>query len=241
MDTVRIVSRKTGVSVRALRHYDQIGLLKPARVTEAGYRLYDEGSLKRLRDILVFRELGFPLKEIREMLDSPFFDPAEALERQIALLEAQKARIEALIVSARKMQKEGISPMDFQVFDRAEQNALRAEAKLRFGNTDAWKEFEKNEKNRNMDENGRLLMARISELAALRPLPPEDERATRRAGELQALISERFYPCTDEIFLSLADMYVADERMRANIDREAGEGAAEYVQRAMRAYIVGKK
>ena len=240
MYTVRLVSEKTGVSVRALHHYDKIGLLKPARVTEAGYRLYDEESLKRLRHILVFRELGFPLGEIREMLDSPLFDPSEALDRQIALLEAEKARIEALILSARKIQKEGLTIMDFQAFDRTKREALRAEAKARFGSTGAWQEFEKKEKTQDMDENGRALMARIAELAALNPLPPEDERVTRKAGELQSFISEHFYPCTDEIFLSLADMYTADERMKANLDRAAGEGAAEYVQRAIRAFIASK-
>ena len=240
MFTVREVSGKTGVSVRALHHYDEIGLLKPARVTSAGYRLYDEASLARLRNILVFRELGFPLREIRDMLDSPLFDPSEALARQIALLEAEKARIEALILSARKIQKEGLTTMDFRAFDRTKQEALRAEAKARFGSTDAWKEFEKKEKTQNMGENGRALMALIAHLAALSPLPPEDGRVLKRAGELQSFISERFYPCTDEIFLSLADMYVADERMRANIDRAAGEGAAEYVGRAIRAYVASK-
>ena len=240
MFTVREVSEKTGVSVRALHHYDKIGLLKPARVTQAGYRLYDEGSLTRLRNILVFRELGFPLREIRDMLDSPFFDPSEALERQIELLEAQKARMEALILSARKIQREGLTTMDFQAFDRTRQNDLRAEAKARFGGSEAWREFEKREKTQNMDENGRALMALIADLAALRPLPSEDGRVLERAGALKSFISERFYPCTDEIFLSLADMYVADERMRANIDRAAGEGAAEYVARAIRAFVASE-
>lgn len=241
MDTVRSVSEKTGVSVRALRHYDEIGLLKPARVTEAGYRLYDCESLARLRNILVFRELGFPLREIREMLDSPRFDAAEALDRQIALLEAEKAHIENLIDSARKLKREGIKSMDFGVFDKTKQKALRAEAKARFGNTEAWKEFEKKESAQDMDENGKSLMALIAQIAALRPLPPEDERAAGRAGEIQSFISEHFYPCTDEIFLSLADMYTGDERMKENIDRAAGEGAAEYVQKAMRAYVKNKK
>ena len=73
MRTVKEVSRLTGVSVRTLHHYDAIGLLKPTRVTEAGYRLYDEESLQRLQTILLFRELQFPLKEIKEILDSPGF------------------------------------------------------------------------------------------------------------------------------------------------------------------------
>ena len=87
MRTVKEVSRLTGVSVRTLHHYDAIGLLKPTEVTRAGYRLYDDTALSRLQSILLFRELQFPLKEIKAILDSPDFDPEEALTQQIKLLE----------------------------------------------------------------------------------------------------------------------------------------------------------
>ena len=86
MRTVKEVSRLTGVSVRTLHYYDAIGLLKPAEVTEAGYRLYDDTALGRLQNILLFRELQFPLKEIKAILDSRDFDPSEALAQQIKLL-----------------------------------------------------------------------------------------------------------------------------------------------------------
>ena len=89
MHTVHQVSQITGVSVRTLHHYDQLGLLLPAQVTEAGYRLYDDAALQRLQSILIYRELGFPLKEIKAILDDPGYDPKEALARQITLLEAQ--------------------------------------------------------------------------------------------------------------------------------------------------------
>ena len=87
MWTVKQVSDIAGVSVRTLHHYDAIGLLKPAKVTEAGYRLYDEGALGRLQSILLFRELGFPLQEIKSILDRPGFDPMDALAQQLQLLE----------------------------------------------------------------------------------------------------------------------------------------------------------
>ena len=90
MKTVKQVSKLTGVSVRTLHHYDEIELLKPARVTEAGYRLYDDASLCRLHAILLLKELQFPLGQIREILDSPGFDPMQALQQQIELLELQK-------------------------------------------------------------------------------------------------------------------------------------------------------
>ncbi len=92
MLTVNEVSKLTGVSVRSLHHYDAIGLLKPAKVTEAGYRLYSDDELARLQNILLFRELQFPLKQIRTILDSPDFDRREALAQQIRLLELQLAR-----------------------------------------------------------------------------------------------------------------------------------------------------
>ena len=93
MKTVKEVSLLTGVSVRALHHYDAIGLLKPAKVTEAGYRLYDTASLERLQQILLFRELEFPLKEIKAILESPDFDRNKALEQQISLLELKKEHL----------------------------------------------------------------------------------------------------------------------------------------------------
>ena len=101
MMTVHEVSRQTGVSIRALHYYDQIGLLPPAGLTQAGYRLYDDTALERLQCILLFKELGFPLKEIRGILKSPAFDRTRALEQQIALLEMKKEHLENLIDLAR--------------------------------------------------------------------------------------------------------------------------------------------
>ena len=107
MMTVHEVSKLTGVSVRALHHYDQLGLLKPAAVTEAGSRLYDEDSLVRLQSILLFRELQFPLKDIGAILDSPAFDRNKALDQQIRLLELQKEHLDNLIDLAKGMKLTG--------------------------------------------------------------------------------------------------------------------------------------
>ena len=87
MKTVKQVSNLTGVSVRTLHHYDEIGLLKPTKVTEAGYRLYDDAALRRLHTILLLRQLQFSLKDIKEILDDPNFDPMVALQQQIELLK----------------------------------------------------------------------------------------------------------------------------------------------------------
>ena len=86
MMTVNEVSKLTGVSIRTLQYYDTIGLLKPIEYTESGYRLYDDTSLERLQQILLFRELEFPLKEIKEIIDAPNFDRNKALEQQLSLI-----------------------------------------------------------------------------------------------------------------------------------------------------------
>ena len=105
MRTVKEVSKLTGVSVRTLHHYDSIGLLKPTAVTESGYRLYDDTTLTRLQNILLFRELQFPLKDIKEILDNPDFVPEEALAQQIHLLELKRKRLDELISFALEIQK----------------------------------------------------------------------------------------------------------------------------------------
>ena len=140
MKTVREVSRITGVSVRTLHHYDAIGLLKPAQVTEAGYRLYDDAALGRLQTILLFRELQFPLKEIRDLLDTPDFDPMAALDDQIRLLQLRREHLDRLIDHARQIQKTGVINMDFKAYDTKKLDAYAAEAKKRWVHTDAWRE-----------------------------------------------------------------------------------------------------
>ena len=142
MKTVKEVSKLTGISVRTLHHYDTIGLLKPARVTESGYRLYDEKALSRLQTILLFRQLRFPLKEIREILELPDFDPMEALTQQIQLLELQRQQLDDIIAHARQIQQTGVYTMNFKAFDTTKQDRYAAEAKAKWGKTDAYKEFE---------------------------------------------------------------------------------------------------
>ena len=97
MMTVNEVSRITGVSIRALQYYDSIGLLKPANYTDSGYRLYDDTSLEKLGQILLFRELEFPLKEIKKILASPSFDREKALKQQIKMLELKKEQIKWIL------------------------------------------------------------------------------------------------------------------------------------------------
>ena len=117
MMTVHEVSKRTGVSIRALHHYDKIGLLPATEVTAAGYRLYDDTALERLQYILLFKELEFPLKDIRDILDSADFNQEKALEQQIHLLELKKERLDALLDLARGIKKIGVKAMSFEAFD----------------------------------------------------------------------------------------------------------------------------
>ena len=117
MKTVQEVSNLTGVSVRTLHYYDQIGLLKPTKVTESGYRLYDVEAMERLQHIMLFRELQFPLKDIKNIIQSSDFDRNRALEQQIELLTLKKEHIENLITFARGIHGIGVKNMDFSAFD----------------------------------------------------------------------------------------------------------------------------
>lgn len=234
MKTVKQVSKLAGVSVRALHHYDAIGLLKPTEVTEAGYRLYDDAALSRLQSILLFRELHFPLKEIKEILDTPNFDSAEAIRQQIALLELQYKHIGELIVFAREMQKRGVRTMDFSVFDTSEMEALKAEANEKWGKTKAYREYEaKAASSQNPDEKSAGLMQVFSDLGARKHLAPDDVAVQEKIQELQQYITEHYYSCSNEILGTLGEMYVNDERFKQNIDRVAGDGGAEFVKLAI--------
>ena len=141
MRTVKEVSKLTGVSVRTLHYYDAIGLLEPTKVTDAGYRMYDDTSLSRLQNILLFRELQFPLKEIKEILDSPNFNQEEAIAQQIKLLELQYKHIGELISFAREIQTKGVKTMNFEVFDAKEIEQYKAEVKSKWGNSKAYQDL----------------------------------------------------------------------------------------------------
>ena len=117
MMTVHEVSKISGVSIRALHHYDNIGLLPATKVTEAGYRLYDEAVLERLHHILLFKELQFSLKEIKDILDSPHYEQSKVLEQQIKLLEMKKEHLQNIIDLAWGIKGLGVKALSFEAFD----------------------------------------------------------------------------------------------------------------------------
>ena len=237
MMTVHEVSKLTGVSVRALHHYDQLGLLKPAEVTEAGYRLYDEDSLTRLQSILLFRELQFPLKDIGAILDSPSFDRNKALDQQIRLLELQKEHLDNLIDLARGMKLVGVKRMtDFTAFDTKKIDDYAREAKASWGQTKEWKEYEQKAQGRTREDNAALargMMDIFAEFGAIRDTDPAAPEAQALVQKLQSYITEHYYTCSNEILLSLSKMYGGGGSMTENIDKAGGPGTGDFAARAI--------
>lgn len=239
MKTVKEVSRLTGVSVRTLHHYDAIGLLKPARVTEAGYRLYDAAALARLQTILLFRELEFPLKEIKAMLDAADFDPIAALDDQIHLLQLRREHLDRLIAHARQLQQTGGMTMDFKAYDTKKLDAYAAEARQRWGHTDAWRESQEKTRGKSKaelvaDADGLMdIFRRLGEYRTGGPGAPEVQALI---GELRQFICDHYYNCTPQILNGLGQMYAAGGDMTANIDRAGGPGTGEFARAAIELY-----
>ena len=240
MMTVHEVSRLTGVSIRTLQYYDRIGLLHPAEYTGAGYRLYDDAALETLQQILLFRELEFPLKDIQRIIRSPSFDRRKALDQQIALLELKKEHLDSLIHLARGIKTAGVNTkMDFSAFDTKKMDEYAARAKETWGNTPAYREYEQKAKGRSEAETAevnRKLMGIFAEFGAIRHEDPASEKAQALVRKLQDFISEHFYTCTDQILSGLGQMYAAGGEMTANIDSYGGEGTAVFASRAIRIF-----
>lgn len=239
MKTVNEVSKLTGVSIRTLHHYDEIGLLKPTNVSEAGYRLYDDKALEKLHTILLFRELEFPLRDIKAIMQSPSFDPTQALEQQIQLLEKKYKHIGRLIALASEIQRRGKAAMGFEAFDKSEIEQYKKEARQRWGSTEAYQEYVHRQLRKTPEQSqneGEEVMAFLKEAASLRHLPPESPQVQQKVKELQEMFTRNFYTCTNEILSTLGEMYVDSERFRQNIDKECGDGAAVFLRSAIRIY-----
>lgn len=235
------VAKLTGVTIRTLHYYDEIGLLKPSQITEAGYRLYDENALSMLQQILFFKELDFPLDEIKEIMDNPEFDITEALQYHKELLIKKRERINKLIKLVEKTLK-GESNMSFKEFDMTEiENAkskYAKEVKERWGETEAYLESEKKTCNYNKDqwyeineESNTLLKA----FAANIDKALDSKEVQKLVKEWQDFITARFYKCTNEILQGLGQIYVGDERFKKNIDKN-GEGTAKFMSEAITIY-----
>ncbi len=239
MMTINEVSKLAGVSIRTLQYYDQIGLLKPTAYTEAGYRLYDDEALEILQQILLFKELQFPLKEIKAILSSPDFDRNKALEQQIELLTMKKEHLENLITFAHEIKGIGLRRIEFNVFDTSKIDEYTKQAKEQWGKTSAYKEFEAKAQNRSKAEEqsiGEQFMQLFAEFGQMKELKPDSPEARQQVKKLQNYISDHYYKCSDQILACLEQLYVAGGDMTANIDSVGGAGTAEFAARAIRVY-----
>lgn len=237
--TVKEVSELTGVSIRTLQYYDKIGLLEPAGRTESGYRLYDDTALERLQQILLFKELEFPLKEIREILSGPDFDRDQALDQQITLLTMRKEHIEHLIAFARGIKLMGGKTMDFSVFDTKKMDEYAKQAKEQWGKTPEYAEFEERFRHRSREEERTAaegMMQLFAEFGEQKDRDPGDAQAQELVRRLREYITENFYTCSNEILSGLGQMYAAGGEFTENIDRAGGKGTAEFAAEAIRIY-----
>ena len=240
MMTVAQVSKRTGVSVRTLHHYDQIGLLKPTEVTEAGYRLYDDTALDKLYMILVYRELGLSLNEIGNILDAPDYDRNRVLEHQIKLMQERVEKLQNRISFARGMLMLGVKYMDFEGFDPKKMDDYSLQAKVLYGKTNAYKEYEQKQKGRTKEQEKDLnaqVMDFFVRLGKMRPCEPDSEGAQNWANQLQAFFTEHFYTCTPQILKSLAESYAGGGSMTENIDKVGGEGTGAFAKQVIDIYL----
>ncbi len=239
MMTVHEVSKISGVSIRALHHYDNIGLLPATEVSEAGYRLYDDTALQRLQSILLFKELEFSLKEIKEILESPDFDWRKALEQQIHLLELRKEHLQNLIDLACGIKEIGVNVMNFEAFDTRKIDEYAAQAKASWGKTEAYKEFEQKSAGRSKETQHKLnieMMEIFAEFGRIKEQSPNGEEARELTKRLQKHITENYYTCTNEILQELGKMYAGGGDFTVNFDKVGGEGTAVFVNEAIQVY-----
>ena len=234
--SVSEMAKLCGVSVRTLHRYDHIGLLCPETAVDSGYRWYGAADVEKMQQILFYRELDFPLKDIRDILADPRYDKQEALRRQRRLLLLKRQRLDGLLELLDANLK-GERTMEFKGFDAGELEAARRqyadEAKARWGHTDAWKESQAKPAEVNAQAEGMNDIFRRA--AAMRQGDPASPEAQALVKEWQDFVSANYYACTDEILAGLGEMYTADERFQKNLDR-FGEGTAAVLSAAIQVY-----
>mgnify|MGYP001127765409 FL=1 len=239
---VKEVADLIGISVRTLHYYDEIGLLSPDKTTEAGYRIYSEKNLETLQQILFFKELGFSLKKIKEILDSPTFERQEALKLQHKMLLEKRSRLDKMIQTIEKTIKHGKGEIQMSIKDKFEgfdfsKNPYEEEARKRWGDKVV---DEANEKAKNMTLTDQERFNEIfCKLASLRHLSPASKEAQEGIKEWYQLLN-KMGNYSPEAFKGLGQMYVDDERFTRNIDK-FGDGLALFMRDAMEIYADTQK
>jgi MerR family transcriptional regulator, thiopeptide resistance regulator len=243
--TVGSVAALAKVSVRTLHHYDELGLLKPSARSESGYRLYTDGDLERLQQVLFYRELGFSLDDIGQLMSDPDYDAALALADQRELLEHQLKRTQAMIalIDTTMMSMEGVIQMTkeemFDVFGDFDPAQYEAEVQQRWGDSDAYKESTRRAKRYTKADWERFKAEQDDAMATMLELfdagvAPTDSRAMDVAESARLQIDQWFYPCSKQFHVNLGEMYVSDPRFTAYYDKHR-EGLAVWFRDAIRA------
>ncbi|MGA4840428.1 MerR family transcriptional regulator [Streptomyces sp. G45] len=239
------VARLAKVTVRALHHYDEIGLLEPSERSHAGHRRYSDTDLDRLQQIRFYRELGFPLEEIAVLLDDPAADPREHLRRQHGLLTERITKLQemaAAVQTAMEARRMGIdlTPEEkFEVFGDFDPDQYEEEARRRWGDTEAYAESRRRTAAYTKDDWQRIstamdaLHARMADLLDA-GAPAASPEAMDVAEEHRLLITGSSYDCSHEMHACLGDMYVADPRFTATYEA-IRPGLAVYLRDAIAA------
>lgn len=242
--TVKTLANLAGITVRTLHHYDAIGLLKPAVHPSNGYRLYGDAEVKRLQQILFFRELEFSLEDIKRIMDSPSYDEKQALSEQKKLLELKKDRLEQLLaaIDTEIHSKGGVTMNDttnVAVFNDALFKAYKEEAKQRWGQTDAWKQSQERTKHWTKKDYQRIAERNDAWAKSMATLFRSG--AGIDSNEVQSMIEEHyeglrtFYDPSYEMYRGLGQLYVDDARFTAFYDKYK-KGLALFVRDAMVRY-----
>lgn len=234
------LARRCGCSVRTLHYYDEIGLLHPSEITEAGYRYYDGDAEKVLLQILFYRELELPLRDISHVICGSEAERTAALRAHRELLLLRRKRMDGLLqalneaLEGKQMEKPKITAEEIQ----KTKERYADEVKQRWGKTDEYRQSKAKSESRTIaqdvqaeQEAGDIFAA----FAAAMDQDPAGETAQGLVRRWQKHITEYYYDCTKEILACLGEMYVADARFTENIDRY-GDGTAAFMRDAIRVY-----
>ncbi len=242
MLTVKEVSAISGASIRTLHYYDEIDLLKPTMLSDAGYRLYDETKLTKLQQILLLKEVELPLSEIKSLLASED-DISQVLAEQIKVLKLKKQKLENLIIFAERLKEKGVNFMDFAVFDNQKIKEYNQKAKQEWGDSKSYQEFLAKNNQRGLNQEFMLandFMQIFKEFGELKQCEVNSAEVQAQVEKLQNYITDNYYNCSDEMLLGLSKMYVCDKRFKTNIDNAGGDGTAEFVNKAVESYSITK-
>jgi DNA-binding transcriptional MerR regulator len=246
--SINKLSKMSGVSTRTLRYYDEIGLLKPARVASSGYRIYGQEQVNTLQQVLFYRELDFSLENIKKLLSVSDFDRGQAFLFHLSALQEKRERLDTLILNVTKSitsMKGEASMSDHEKFEGFKQKLIDdneqkygAEIRERYGNKAV---EESNTKVKGLtkeqyDESERLRLEFEATLkAAFKTGEPAGELA-QNACEIHKQWLSIYYPeYSKEYHMGLGEMYVADERFRANYEK-LSPGCTEFLRNAINIY-----